>query len=218
MNANSLQADRQRRLYAVAFGLAVFTILFNIAEGLVSTYFGYEDESFTLLGFGVDSFIEVISGTGIAHMVMRIRRDPQTSRDRFESTALRVTGFAFYALTAGLVATGIYNAVTGHKPETALWGVIISLVSIATMWALIYGKTRVGRELNSGAILADAECTRVCIYMSVVLLAASAIYELTRFPYMDTLGTLGLAFFSFREGQECFQKAKGNAHCGCCRD
>lgn len=206
------------RLFKIALALATFTIVYNIIEGLVATYVGYEDESLTLFGFGVDSFIEVISGFGIAHMVLRIQRKPESNRDDFERTALRITGFAFYALVVGLISTGIFNLWTGQKPETTFWGVVISVVSIAMMWALIYGKTKVGKQLNSEAILADAECTRVCIYMSVILLFSSAIYELTKFAYIDTIGTFGLAYLSFKEGRECFDKAKSNKHCSCDHD
>ncbi len=204
--------NNPEQLYKYAFGLAVFTIIYNIIEGLVSTYFGFEDESLTLFGFGVDSFIEAISGFGIAHMIVRIQHRPESNKDDFERTALRVTGFSFYALVAGLVISSLYNVWIGHKPETTLWGVIISVISILVMWALIIGKTKVGKQLNSQAILADAQCTRVCIYMSLVLLAASAIYETTHLPYIDSVGTLGLAYLSLKEGRECFEKAKNHNH------
>jgi divalent metal cation (Fe/Co/Zn/Cd) transporter len=205
----------EHRLYKLAFGLAVFTIIYNIAEGLISIYLGYEDESLALFGFGTDSFIEVISGLGIAHMVLRIQRQPNSNRDNFERTALQVTGISFYVLVVGLVTTSVYNILTGHRPETTFWGVIISIISIAVMWFLIIGKTKVGRRLNSDAILADAECTRVCVYMSIILLISSGIYELTNFKYIDSIGTLGLSYFAFKEGRECFEKAKSNKHCGC---
>ena len=203
------------KLYKAATALALFTILYNLLEGLVSVYFGFEDESLTLFGFGVDSFIEVISGIGIAHMVYRIKVNPGTNRDNFERTALRVTGTAFYVLVAGLVITSCYNIWMNHNPVTTLWGIVISFISILIMWALILGKTKVGRELDSSAILADAQCTKVCIYMSLILLASSAIYELTGIPYVDSIGTLGLAYFSFKEGRECFEKARSNKVCGC---
>ena len=92
------------QLYKTAFNLAVFTIIYNLIEGLVSVYFGYEDESLTLFGFGIDSFIEMVSGLGIAHMVIRIKQNPDTNRDNFEKTALRITGWGFYVLVAGPVA------------------------------------------------------------------------------------------------------------------
>ncbi|MGD0589614.1 MAG: cation transporter [Bacteroidota bacterium] len=214
INTPALPTDLSR-FYRIALGLAVFTILYNIAEGLVSMYFGYRDESLALFGFGADSFIEVLSGFGIAHMVLRVQKNPQSNRDDFERTALRVTGYAFYMLVIGLAATSMYNLWIGHKPETTLWGVIIALISIAVMWVLVIRKRKVGRKLNSAAILADVECTKVCIYMSLILLFSSGVYELTRFAFMDTLGTLGLVYLSFKEGRECFKKAKGNNHCSC---
>lgn len=204
-----------KKLYNTAFSLSVFTIVYNIIEGLVATYVGYQDESLTLFGFGVDSFIEFISGLGIAHMIYRIRRNPDSDKSKFEKTALRITGVSFYILVAGLVATSVYNVVTGKNPENTFWGVIISLFSILVMALLIWQKLKVGKALNSEAILADAECTRVCIYMSVVLLVTSGIYHLTKIPYIDTAGALGLAWFSYREGKECFELAKSDKYCSC---
>jgi divalent metal cation (Fe/Co/Zn/Cd) transporter len=109
----------------------------------------------------------------------------------------------------------MYNLWIGRKPETTLWGVIISVISIGVMAALVYGKRKVGSQLNSDAMLADAECTRVCISMSVILLLSSGVYELTKFSFIDTIGTLGLAYLSFKEGRECFEKVKKNSHCSC---
>jgi divalent metal cation (Fe/Co/Zn/Cd) transporter len=203
------------RLYKIAFGLALFTIFYNIGEGLLSTYIGYSNESLTLFGFGADSFIEAVSGFGIAHMVLRIRQHEETKRDAFERTALRITGYCFYVLTAGLAVTSAYNLWSGHKPEATLWGFVISLVSIAMMWALAYGKTHAGIQLQSDAILADAACTKVCISMSVVLLISSGIYALTNFAAIDSIGTFGIAYLSLREGHECFEKAKNNGRCSC---
>ncbi len=201
--------------YRTAFGLAVFTIVYNILEGLISTWFGVADESLALFGFGTDSFIEVVSGFGIAHMVLRIRKNPDSPRDSFERTALRITGFAFYALVITLVATGLYNIWTGHRPVTTVVGIVISAISIAVMWALVSWKRRVGRKLDSEPILADANCTLVCVYMSIILLLSSGIFELTGFRYVDSLGSLALAYFAFREGRECFEKARSDKYCAC---
>jgi divalent metal cation (Fe/Co/Zn/Cd) transporter len=201
------------KFWQTALWLALFTIFYNLAEGLVSVYFGAHDEALTLFGFGIDSFIEVMSGLGILAMVLRIRRNPETPRSQFERTALRITGTSFYLLALGLGATGLYNLVSGHKPETTLPGAIISLVSIAIMWLLVRSKRTVGRALNSSPILADANCTMVCIYMSVVLLAASLIYQFTGFGFVDSLGAAGLIYFSINEGKEAFEKAAGLETC-----
>ncbi len=197
------------RYFRYALWLGYFTIFYNLLEGLVSIFFGIEDEALTLFGFGVDSFIEVMSGIGIVAMVYRIRHSPETPRSQFEKTALRVTGTSFYLLTAGLGLTAVYNIISDHKPETTLPGLIISLISLGMMWALVVKKRKVGRALDSAPILADANCTLVCIYMSLVLLASSIIYELTGFGFVDSLGALGLMYFSFSEGKEAFEKAKG---------
>jgi divalent metal cation (Fe/Co/Zn/Cd) transporter len=147
-------------LYRKANWLALITIYYNLLEGVVSVFFGFQDETLSLFGFGVDSFVEVISGIGVWHMIHRFRQSMDENLDRFEQRALKITGTAFYLLTAGLTATALYNIYSGHHPESTFLGIVISLISIGSMWALIHSKVKVGTALNSQAILADAECTR----------------------------------------------------------
>ena len=204
------------RLWTAALALAGFTILYNLVEGIFATRFGGAQEELALFGFGLDSFIELISGAGIMMMVLRIWRHPGQPRGNFEQAALRVTGWGFYVLTGILVAGAVASLLTGHKPQPSLAGTVISLISIAVMWALVAGKRHVGKVLGSAAILADANCTLVCIYMSVVLLASSLLYSLTGFGWADALGSVGLAWFSLREGREAFETAAGMADgCSC---
>lgn len=212
MIANTKQHLSEKKLYRIAFWLGVFTVVYNLIEGIFATVFGFEDETLALFGFGLDSFIEMISGLGIIYMTTRIQNNPNSERSEFEKTALKITGYSFYVLVVGLVISGIVNLLVAHKPETTRWGIIISCISILVMLVLIYGKIKVGRALNSSAILADASCTKICIYMSCILLASSGIYELTGFVYADAIGTLGLAWFSLQEGRECFEKVKNNGH------
>lgn len=215
MESVALPKDEERKWYDLALALGVFTIVYNLAEGIISTWFGFEDETLALFGFGVDSFIEMISGIGIVYMVLRIRQHPTSNRSEFERTALKITGTSFYILVVGLVTSSLLIMYLKQKPITTFWGVVVSTISILVMLALIYGKIKTGRKLSSDAILADANCTKVCIYMSCVLLASSAIYSWTGFAYADALGTLGLAWFSYKEGKECFEKAASNKHCAC---
>lgn len=203
----------EKQLYGRAYALSLFTIIYNIIEGVVSMLLGYEDETLTLFGFGADSFIEVISGIGIAMMITRIRRNPHSSKSPFEVTALKITGTAFYLLSLGLFAGIVLNVVQGHKPETTFWGVVISVISILVMVWLMYAKKTTGKKLNSDPVIADANCTKICVYMSVVLLISSLIYELTGFAYADVIGAAGLIYFSISEGKEAFEKAKGKECC-----
>lgn len=204
------------RYWDYALWLALFTIFYNLIEGLAATYFGAQDEALTLFGFGVDSFIELISGLGILLMVLRIRRNPDTPRSQFEQAALRVTGAAFYLLALGLAVTAVYNLLAKNEPATTLPGFIISSISILLMWLLVLGKRRVGRALDSAPILADANCALVCIYMSLVLLVSSLFYQVTHLGWIDSLGAAGLIYFSIKEGREAFYKARHvEALCGC---
>jgi divalent metal cation (Fe/Co/Zn/Cd) transporter len=147
-------------------------------------------------------------------MVRRMRASDGTGRDEFEKTALRITGGAFYLLAAGLAVTAAVNIYQGHRPSTTVWGIIIGALSIASMWLLIHYKVKTGRALNSDAILADAACTRTCLRLSFVLLAASIGYELTGAGYIDSAGTLVIAWMSLGEGREALGKAKGLS-CSC---
>jgi divalent metal cation (Fe/Co/Zn/Cd) transporter len=206
--------NTEHKLYNKAYHLSLFTIFYNILEGVISMILGFEDETLSLFGFGADSFIEVMSGIGIAVMIMRIRQNPGSPRSKFEISALKITGAAFYLLSVGLILGIVFNIVNQNKPETTLWGIVISIISIAVMVWLMNAKKNVGKKLDSDAIIADANCTKVCVYMSVVLLVSSLIYELTGFVYADAIGAAGLAYFSITEGREAFEKAKGK-ECEC---
>ena len=205
---------KEEQLYKAAYSLSLFTIFYNLVEGVSSMLLGYTDETLTLFGFGVDSFIEVMLGIGIAVMIIRIRQNPKSSKSGFEIKALKITGTAFYLLAVGLLAGIIINVVNHQKPETTFWGVVISLVSIVVMVWLMNAKKKIGKQLNSEPILSDANCTKVCVYMSVVLLVSSLIYQFTGFIYADMIGVAGLIYFSVAEGKEAFEKAKGK-ECSC---
>ena len=206
--------EQEIRLYKRAYQLSLFTIFYNIAEGVVSMIMGYQDETLTLFGFGVDSFIEVMSGIGIAVMITRIRQNPGSSKNNFEIKALKITGTAFYLLSAGLIIGTLLNIINRHHPETTFWGIVISIISIVVMIWLMNAKKSVGKSLNSEPIISDGNCTKICVYMSVVLLVSSLIYELTGFIYADAIGAAGLIWFSISEGKEAFEKAKGK-DCRC---
>lgn len=216
MVSTLIKDEKYSKLIKMALFLSLITIFYNIAEGLISIIFGLEDETLALLGFGIDSFVEVISGLGILHMVLRMQYRMIEQRDSFERTALKITGFSFYLLTVGLIFGVIINLINNTKPETTVVGIIISSISIITMYLLVQAKLKVGNQLNSDAIIADANCTKTCFYLSFILLASSLAYEIFKIGYLDIAGTIGIAIFAFREGKESFEKAKSNnLSCSC---
>jgi hypothetical protein len=237
------------KLLKWAMLLSIITIVYNFAEGIVSIFFGAKDETLALLGFGIDSIVEVVSGIGILHMLLRMsvrsRRPAEVdgkyskveSRDkpayssesvdsrqsrgsskkadvvndqtgRFEKTALSITGYGFYILTLGLIAGSIFNLIENAKPNTTLAGIVISSISILTMYWLMKSKLSIGRKLKSDAVIADANCTKTCFYLSFILLAANLLYEIFGIGFVDVLGTLGIAYYAFKEGKESLEKVK----------
>ncbi len=213
---SALTVLNKKQQFQIALALAYFTILFALLEAVFSAYYGINDESLSLFGFGIGSLIEVVSAIGVVQMIIRVQHNTTGNKSKFEKTALRITGTGFYILVFALVTTCIYNIIQHHKPETTFPGIIISLCSGGLMIGLVIGKLKTGRQLQSNAILADAQCTKVCVYTSIILLIASAIYTLTNLPYIDEAGTLGIAYFSFKEGKECFEKARNSDDCCCC--
>ena len=205
----------QTKLFQTGIVLSAATILFNIVEGIVSIYFGYSDKALTLFGFGFDSIIEAVSAIGIFVMIKRIMKNPNSKRNNAEILALKITGTGFYFLSAGLIISSILNVYLHKSPETTVSGIIISVISMAAMYILMRLKISVGTKLNNKPIISDANCTKVCIYMSLVLLTASLIFSLTGFRYIDSLGALGIVYFSFKEGKEAFEKAEGIKECSC---
>ena len=201
-----------KHLINTALLLSIFTIVYNIIEGVIAIFFGFHDETLALLGFGVDSFVEVFSGLGILNMILISKRN---SENRFlnEKSALRITGFSFYILSISLIFTSIVNIYNGHNPLTTKWGIVISIISIAVMWWLIIKKKEVGIALKSDAIIADANCTKVCMQLSIVLLLSSTFYYIFNIGYFDSIGALFIAYFAIKEGKEALQKANNNKVC-----
>ena len=210
---NSVQ--NRNHFYRWASALALITIFYNIIEGCASVFFGLQDETIALFGFGLDSFVEVVSGIGIWHMVRRMKQSDPVTHDSFEKRALQITGGAFYALAFGLFATSVLNIYKGSRPETTFWGIVVSVISILSMWVLMHYKVKIGNQYNSQALLADANCTKACMYLSVILLVSSVSYEVTGIGAIDSIGAIGIALFSVREGRESFEKSKGNLTCSC---
>ncbi len=210
-----MKAPLTPSLLNVALALGLVTVGYNIIEAIVSIWFGFNDDTLALLGFGVDSLVEVISGAGIVHATLRMRKSPIESRDHFERQALRITGWAFYLLAAGMIFGALLNLYQGSHPATTVPGIVVSLVSIATMWWLMSAKMKAGHALHSEAIIADANCTKTCLLLSVVLLAGSVLYELFHIGLVDAAGSLGIAWFAWREGKESLDKARTGKP-GCC--
>jgi hypothetical protein len=150
--------------YTVARALAWFTIIYNLAEGIISTFYGFEEETLSLFGFGVDSFIEMISSIGILVMIFRIEKNPNSPNSTFEKKALQLTGYCLYALAIILVLTAAVSIYEAHIPQDTLPGIIISCVSIGIMYVLIKEKIKVGKAFCRYSGRCQL-CPRVHVYV-----------------------------------------------------
>ena len=148
--------------------LEYFTIAWNSLEGLVAVVAGALAGSISLLGFGIDSFIEVTSGTVLLWR-MAVDADVR-KREQNEKLSLRIVGVCFLALAVYVAYESISDLVSRKAPEHSIPGIILACVSLVVMPLLSRAKKRVGKQLGSTAMHADAKQTDFCVYLSGILL------------------------------------------------
>ena len=144
--------------------LEYFTIAWNSLEGLVALIAGALAGSISLVGFGIDSFIEVTSGATLLWR-MTVDAEEQT-RERNEKISLRIVGTCFLALSAYIAYESVADLISIKAPEHSIPGIILACVSLVVMPILSRAKKRVGKELSSAAMNADAKQTDFCVYLS----------------------------------------------------
>jgi hypothetical protein len=113
-----MEIKRNKSNLKIIFWLSIITVMYNFAEGVISIFFGAKDGTLTLLGFGIDSFVEIVSGIGILHMVIIMKNTAVKSYDKFGISALKITGTGFYLLTLGLTVGVVINLINRQKPQT----------------------------------------------------------------------------------------------------
>lgn len=195
--------------------LSWFTIVYNVIEGVVSMYFGIEEISVALFGFGVDSFIEAASAMIV---LWRFRGEAGldvATRSNREEKASAWIGRLFIFLASATFLVSVIQLVQQRHPETTVPGVIISLISLSFMFFLWWRKKTLGHALQSSTVLSDAACSLACIKLSGILLAGSFIFYIQpALWWVDSVAAIGMSYFIFKEGQEMV-KTKGSCH-GCC--
>ena len=180
--------------------LECFTIAWNCLEGVVAVIAGLVAGSISLVGFGVDSFIEVTSG---AALLWRMSVDADAHRrERNERLALRIVGVSFVALAAYIGYESIGGLVRRQAPEHSIAGIILACVSLLVMPLLSRAKRRVANALGSAAMHADATQTDFCIYLSAILLGGLLLNAIFGLWWADPLAALIMVPIIAREGIE----------------
>lgn len=206
MTTETLPVDdaRRSRLRARVRLIVTITISYNILEGLLSVAAGSAASSAALIGFGLDSFVEVLSAVAIAWQFTR--SDPE----RYERVTLRVIAVAFFALAAWVTLNAVLGLLGIWTAEHSPLGIAIALASIVVMPSLALWERRTGRELGSATVVADSHQTLLCAGLSVAVLAGLLLNSLFGWTWADPLAALVIAAFAVREGREAW---KGDA-CG----
>jgi len=190
--------------------LEYFTIVWNSLEGVVALIAGLLAGSISLVGFGIDSFIEVTSG---ATLLWRMSVDAHVDRrERNERLALRTVGLCFLALAAYVAFESISNLARRQAPEHSIPGIVLASVSLLVMPLLSRAKRKVGTALGSAAMHADAKQTDFCVYLSAILLAGLLLNALFGLWWADPAAALIMVPIIAKEG---FEGIRGQACRNC---
>lgn len=183
--------------------LEYFTIAWNCLEGLVAVIAGGLAGSISLVGFGIDSFIEVTSGAALLWR-MAVDSDEQ-AREHNERLSLRLVAACFIALSAYIAYESISDLIGRKTPERSIPGVILACVSLVVMPILSRAKKDVGRKLRSTAMRADAKQTDFCVYLSAILLLGLLLNATLGWWWADPAAALIMVPIIAKEGVEGFR-------------
>ncbi len=192
-----------------ARALAWLTISWNSVEGIVGVASGVAAGSIALVGFGVDSYVEVLSGAVVLWRLSKESHAEQVS-EAAEHRALRIIALTFFAIAGGVTAESVRKLVTGEHPSASTVGIALTVVSLIVMPLLARAKRNVGRQLGSHALQADATETVLCVWLSAIVLTGLLLNAAFGWWWADPVAALGIVYVAVREGREAW---KGDTCC-----
>ncbi|AXI76952.1 cation transporter [Peterkaempfera bronchialis] len=187
--------------------LVAATITYNVVEAIVAITAGTAASSTALIGFGLDSVIEVSSAAAVAWQFSA--RD-HALREAREKTTLRIIAFSFFALAAYVTADALRSLAGTGQAQTSVPGIALAALSLAVMPALSAAQRRVGRELGSASAVADSKQTLLCTYLSAVLLVGLILNATLGWSWADPIAALVISTIALKEGRDAWQGK------GCC--
>jgi divalent metal cation (Fe/Co/Zn/Cd) transporter len=199
--------EPDRKLGRRALLLSYFTVGYNVIEGVVSISAGALAGSIALVGFGMDSFTESISG-GVMIWRFRQTRLSEAEEKKVEARAVKLVGWSFFVLAAYVLFEAARKLTTREVPDPSLFGIIIAATSLVVMPALYIAKQRTGRKLGSRSLLADSKQTLACTFMSLALLLGLLANRLFGFWQADPVVGLFIGAWLVREGIETLKEGK----------
>lgn len=198
MSSLTLTDARRSTLHRRIRFIVAFTIAYNVIEAVVAIAAGSAASSAALIGFGLDSTIEVLSAAVVAWQFTR--RDPE----RWEKPALRVIAVAFFALAAYVGVSSVLALVNQTAVEHSSVGIALAATSVVVMPFVSLAERRAGREVGSATAVADSKQTLICTYLSVAVLGGLLLNSTLGWWWADAVAGLVIAFFAIREGLEAW--------------
>jgi divalent metal cation (Fe/Co/Zn/Cd) transporter len=174
--------------------LVAATITYNVIEALVALAEGTRVSSSALIGFGLDSVVEISSAAAVAWQFSA--KDPETR----EKAALRFIAFSFFALATYVSVDALLSLIGVREARPSLIGIVLAAASLVVMPVLSFAQRRAGRELGSRSAVADSKQTLLCTYLSAILLAGLSVNSLWGWSWADPVAALGIAAIAVREG------------------
>jgi divalent metal cation (Fe/Co/Zn/Cd) transporter len=193
--------------------LEYLTLSYNVVEAIVSITAGLVAGSIALVGFGVDSVIESISGS---IMLWRLAHDTHARRDDIERWALRMIGASFLLLAAYVGYEAVEKLVTRAAPERSIPGIVLACCSLIIMPVLARKKRAVGRNIGSAAMVADSQQTQLCSYLSAILLGGLLLNAVAGWWWADPVAGIVMAPIIAKEGISGLKGEGCECH-GACR-
>lgn len=195
----TMLAPRTRLLQRRIRWIVAITIGYNVIEAFIALAAGTVASSAALVGFGLDSVVEVLSAAAISWQFAA--RDPQ----KREPIALRLIAFSFFALAAYVIVDAGLSLFGLRDAEPSMVGIVLAAVSLAVMPFLSWIERRTGRELGSASAVADSKQTLICAYLSAALLVGLLLNFLVGWAWADSIAALFIAGFAIKEGLEAWK-------------
>lgn len=200
-----LSPSRRRTLGIRAQLLALTSVIYNFAEAIIAIMAGAIASSTALIGFGLDSCVELASG------LIVLWQFRHAMPERYEKQALRLIAWSFFALAAYVGFESVRSLLAQHAPDHSNIGIILAALSLLVMPLLSWAQRRTGRELASGSVVADSKQTLLCTYLSAVVLLGLLANSFLGWWWADPVAGLVIAGVAAKEGYDAW---KGEA-CGC---
>ena len=198
------------KLYRKGLFLEYFTVGYNIIEAFASIVFGSIANSIALIGFGLDSVVESLSGFVLIWRLRQHGKISEAEEERIEKKAARFVALTFFVLGFYVLFQSLKKLIGKEISDPSLPGIIIAIVSMLIMPVLTWQKYRTGKQIQSRALIADSKETLACAFLSVALLLGLGSNYLFGFWQADPVAGLIIVIFLFREGLEGWKESKGD--------